>query len=202
MQALHLVGGFQEGKSVLWHAGASSVSISGIQLSRLAGASQIFVTAGSKNKIDFCVNTLGATAGFNYHTEDWSQKILEATNGKGVDLVIDFIGQSYFQSNLNVAAIDGRIVQLGTMSGVKLPAHVDISAFVRKRLRFEGTTLRSRDLQYQKKLRDTLVEHLDAFEKGQLKVLVDTVLPWEKIVEAHQKLEANTTTGKIICTID
>jgi len=200
-QAMYLVGGFTKGKSILWHAGASSVSIAGIQLSKVSGASAIYVTAGSQDKLDFCVSELGATAGFNYKTEDWSKEILKATGDKGVDIVIDFVGQNYFQGNLNVAARDGHIVNLGAMSGTKLPAGVDIGAFVKKRLRFEGSSLRSRDPDYQGKLRDKLEEYLPQFENGTFKIFVDKVFPWEEIVDAHKLMEKNVTKGKIICKI-
>ncbi|CZT01821.1 probable NADPH quinone oxidoreductase homolog PIG3 [Rhynchosporium agropyri] len=199
-QAMYNIGEFTKGKSILWHAGASSVSIAGIQLSKLAGASAIYATASSTEKLDFC-KSIGATAGFNYKTQDWAKEILAATDGKGVDVVIDFIGQSYFQGNLDVAAKDGRIVNLGLMSGAKLPADTDISAFVRKRLRFEGSSLRSRDGEYQGKLRDKLEEYLSKFEDGTFKIFVEKVFPWEQVVEAHQLMEKNTTKGKIICTI-
>ena len=200
---MYLVGGFAPGKSILWHAGASSVSIAGIQRSKADNASVIYVTAGSQEKIDFCVNELGATAGFNYHTQDWAKEILKATDGKGVDVIIDFVGQNYFQGNLDVAARDGRIVHLGAMSGTKLPAGVDIGAFVRKRVRFEGSSLRSRDEGYQGMLRDRLVEHAaPKMRDGGFKVLVEKVFPWEEVVEAHRLMESNRTKGKIICRID
>jgi NADPH:quinone reductase-like Zn-dependent oxidoreductase len=198
---MYKVGEFTKGKTILWHAGASSVSIAGIQLSKIGDASAIYVTAGSQEKIDFCVNELGATAGFNYKTQDWAKEILKVTDGKGVDLTIDYIGANYFQGNLDVAARDGHIVHLGALSGTKLPAGVDIGAFVRKRVRFEGSSLRSRDLDYQGELRDKLEEYLPQFEDGTLKILVDEVFPWEKIVDAHKLMEKNVTKGKIICTI-
>lgn len=199
---MYLVGEFKPGQSILWHAGASSVSIAGIQLSLADNASSVYVTAGSQEKIDFCMKDLGATAGFNYQTQDWSKEILKATGGKGVNVVIDFVGQNYFQGNLDVAARDGHIVNLGFLSGTKLPAGVDIGAFVVKRLRFEGSSLRSRDEAYQGKLRNTLVEHcLPKFKDGSFKVLVDKVFDWENIVEAHKLMERNETKGKIICTI-
>ena len=200
---MYLVGEYSPGKSILWHAGASSVSIAGIQLSKADKASAIYVTAGSQEKIDLCVKELGATAGFNYHTQDWAKEILRATDGKGVDVVIDFIGQNYFQGNLDVAARDGRIVNLGAMSGTKLPAGVDIGAFFRKRVRFEGSTLRSRDEDYQGKLRNTLVEHsIPKLKDGSFKVPIEKVFPWEDIVKAHQLMESNQTKGKVICRID
>jgi len=200
-QAMYLVGEFTKGKTILWHAGASSVSIAGIQLSKIGGASAIYVTAGSQEKIDFCVNELGATAGFNYKTQNWSEEIQKATDGKGVDIVIDFVGQNYFQGNLDVAAKDGHIVNLGALSGTKLAAGVDLGAFVRKRLRFEGSSLRSRDPEYQGKLRDKLEEYLSKFEDGTFKIFVEKVFPWEKVVEAHQFMEKDISKGKIICTI-
>ena len=198
---MYLVGEFGPGKSILWHAGASSVSIAGIQLSKADKASAVYVTAGSQDKIDFC-KELGATEGYNYHEVDWSKKILEATDGKGIDVVIDFVGQNYFQGNLDVAARDGHIVNLGSLSGTKLPAGVDIGGFVRKRIRYEGSSLRSRDEDYQGKLRNTLVEHaLPKLIDGSFKVPIEKVFPWEQIVQAHELMESNKTKGKIICTI-
>ena len=200
---MYLVGGFTPGKSILWHAGASSVSIAGLQLSRADNASAIYVTAGSQEKIDFCVREFGATAGFNYNTQDWAKEILAATDGKGVDVVVDFVGQSHFQGNLDVAARDGHVVTLSFMSGTKLPAGVDIGAFVMKRVRFEGSTLRSRDEEYQGKLRDQLVEHAaPRLRDGSFKVPVEKVFGWEDVVEAHLLMESNKTKGKIICRVD
>lgn len=173
-----------------------------MQLSKANSASKIFVTASSTEKLDFCTKELGATAGFNYKTQNWSEEILKATNGEGVDVVVDFIGQNYFGDNLKVAAKEARVVLLAFLSGVKLPEGVDISPILVKKLRIEGSTLRSRDVEYQGKLRDKLEEYLPRFEDGTFKVFVEKVLPWEKVVEAHELLEKNVTKGKIICTID
>ncbi|KAI9769497.1 MAG: hypothetical protein M1840_003974 [Geoglossum simile] len=78
-QALYLVGEFSPGKSVFWHAGASSVSSAGIQLSKYDGASAVYVTASSREKIDFIVNVLGATQGFNYKEQDIAKEIKKST---------------------------------------------------------------------------------------------------------------------------
>ncbi|KAL8653800.1 MAG: hypothetical protein Q9226_003700 [Calogaya cf. arnoldii] len=177
-QAMYLIGSFNPGKSILWHAGASSVSIAGIQLSAHDSASQIFVTAGSQSKIDFCVQELGATAGFNYHTQDWTKEILAATDGKGVDIIVDFVGATYFQGNLDAVAMDGRIVHLGAMGGTKVPEGTDIGAFVRKRVRFEGSSLRSRDEGYQGRLRDMLLEHaVPKLRKGEMNIFCGERFP-------------------------
>ncbi|KAH8166098.1 hypothetical protein CIB48_g2130 [Xylaria polymorpha] len=175
-QVLHFVGEFTAGKSVLWHAGASGVSIAGIQLSLDAGASAV-----STDK-------------------DWAQGILEATGGKGVDLIVDFVGASYFQKNMAVAAKDARWVILGLMGGSKLE-DVDIGMLLFKRIRVEGSTLRSRDPEYQGRLKDRLAEYIPDFESGKLKVRVDSVFAMDDIIKAHELMEKNVTTGKIICTI-
>ncbi|GKT59492.1 zinc-binding dehydrogenase [Colletotrichum tofieldiae] len=199
-QALFLVGKFAAGKTVLWHAGVSGVSIAGIQLAKDAGAAAVYATAGSRTKCEFVVREIGATAAFDYKTEDWVARIKEATNGKGVDIIIDFIGGGYFQKNLDVAARDAHIVQLGLLGGSKIDG-ADIEQLLYKRIRIEGSTLRSREIEYQGKLRDRLEEYIPHFETGDLKVVIDTVLPWEEIQKAHGMLEANSTSGKIICTI-
>ena len=201
-QALYLVGEFKPGMSVLWHAGASSVSIAGIQLSKADSASAVYVTASTQKKIDFC-KSLGATEGFSYKDGDWAQALLKHTDGKGADLIIDFIGAGYFDQNLEAAAHDAHIVSLGALGGSMLEKPVDISRFLRKRIRFEGSSLRSRDEMYQGKLRDMLVEHaLPRFVDGRFKVIVEKVFKMEEIQEAHRLLASNQTMGKLICTVD
>ena len=201
-QALYTVGCFTPGETVLWHAGASGVSLSGIQLSKAGGAKAIYVTASSQEKIDFC-KTLGATDGFDYKTQNWSEEVLKATGGKGVDVTIDYIGQGYFQGCIDAAAMDGRIVSLAALSGTKLAAGVDIAGIGNKRLRYEGSRLRSRDADYQGKLRDILVkEAMPKFEDGTFKVIVEKVFSWKDVAEAHKLMEQNTSKGKIICVVD
>ncbi|KAL6798437.1 hypothetical protein V8C43DRAFT_184276 [Trichoderma afarasin] len=199
-QALHLVLGFVEGKSILWHAGASGVSIAGIQLAKAAGASEIYATAGSDEKTKFITSELGATAAFNYKTQDWVSEIKAKTGGKGVDYIVDYIGGDYFQKNLDVAALDGSMLLLGTLSGGKVP-DADISMILYKRLRVLGSTLRSRDVEYQGRLRDRLETYLPDFESHKLKIYLDSVLPWDKIQEAHEHMENAKNSGKIVCTI-
>ena len=204
LQALHEVGGFRgEGtQTALWHAGASGVSIAGIQLSRLAHAKAVYATAGTDDKCAFLVRELGATAAFNYKkTGRWADDVLQATDKRGVDFIVDYIGASYFQQNLDAAALDARIVMLALMGGAELPAGVNIGAILGKRLRIEGSGLRSRDAKYQERLRDRLTEILPHFQSGELKLYVDKVMPWTEIQEAHKYMEKNVSMGKIICTI-
>lgn len=203
LQALHVVGEFHgdQGQTALWHAGASGVSIAGIQLTQLTGAPAVYATAGTDEKCAFLVRELGATAAFNYKTHNWADEVLRVTDKKGVDFIVDYIGAAYFQKNLDAAALDAHIVLLALMGGAELPAGVNISAILRKRLRIEGSGLRSREPEYQEQLRDRLTEVLPYFESGKLKLYVDKVLPWTAIREAHEYMEKNVSMGKIICTI-
>jgi NADPH:quinone reductase-like Zn-dependent oxidoreductase len=200
-QALYLVGGFTEGKSVLWHAGASSVSIAGQQLSHSSGATAVYATTRQDEKNKWLESELKTTKAFN-QTGDWATQVLEATDGRGVDLIIDFLGATTFAGNLKALARDGVMVCLGLMGGTKLPDGVDIGQLLFKRLRIEGSTLRSRDEMYQGKLRDQLVDHaMPKFQDGTFKVIIEKVFPWEKIQEAHELMESNKTKGKIICKV-
>ncbi|CAK7198728.1 hypothetical protein SEUCBS139899_001392 [Sporothrix eucalyptigena] len=203
LQALHEVGGFRgdKGQTALWHAGASGVSIAGIQLSLLAGAPAVYATAGTDDKCAFLVGEIGAKAAFNYKKSNWADEVLAATGKRGVDFIVDFIGANYFQQNLDAAALDAHIVVLALMGGAELPQGINISAILRKRLRIEGSGLRSRDPEYQERLRDRLTEVLPHFQSGELKLFVDKVLPWTEIRQAHEYMEKNVSMGKIICTI-
>ena len=109
---MYKIGEFEPGKSILWHAGASAVSIAGQQLSVANGASAVFATARSDDKCDFCVKELGAKAAYNTQKEEWDKAVLRDTDNKGVDIIVDFIAADAFAQNLNAAARDGHIVNL------------------------------------------------------------------------------------------
>lgn len=204
IKALFVVGGFQPGQSVLWHAGASSVSLAGIQLANsVGGAAAVYVTTSSQDKIDFC-KSMGATEGFNYMTGQWASAVLQHTGGRGVDLILDFVGAPYFNDNIDVAAVEGTVVSLGTMGGGVVPAGepVDISRILKKRLRYQGSTLRARGEEYQGMLRDKLVEMaLPRLVDGSFEVVVEKVFDWTDVQAAQELLASNTTKGKVICVV-
>jgi NADPH2:quinone reductase len=201
-QALYLVGCLNAGDNVLFHAGTSSVSIAGIQLAREAGARSVFVTAVSDEMVRLCEQKLGATKGFNYRTTDWVKGIHDATNGHGADVIIDFIGGDFAQKNIETAANEARIVQLTSMSG-SIVSNLDIGLLETKSLRWEGSWLRGRDLEYQAKLRDLLVEKaLPKFANGTFKVQMDRIFNWRDIQAVQAWMASNTSTGKIICILE
>ncbi|KAI9321509.1 hypothetical protein BX666DRAFT_1902949 [Dichotomocladium elegans] len=202
-QALFFVGNLQTGEDVLIHAGASGVGIAAIQLAKNAGAKRIFITAGTDEKVAFC-KSLGATHGINYKTQDWADIIAKETHGKGVNLIIDFIGKDYFEKNLATLSIDARMVILAFLSGPVLEK-VNIGPILRKRLRIEGSALRSRPLDYQIRLRDALyknvVEEHFAKSTGGYKLFIEEEFDWADISAAHRKMESNATMGKLVVKV-
>ncbi|EST09760.1 Alcohol dehydrogenase GroES-like protein [Kalmanozyma brasiliensis GHG001] len=213
-QALRTISGLQPGENVLIHAGASGVGLAAIQLARAFGAGKIYITAGSEEKIQFC-QEIGADKGFNYKTSDWAEELAKHTGAKGpagsVDVIVDFIGAPYFNGNLQSLKRDGRMVMLAFMGGAKIKETV-IAQLLFKRLRIEGSTLRSRTVEYQSDLvqgfvREKGLERLihgarDGEGKEGSKLVIHKVYSWKDIKEAHDEMEANKNVGKIIITVD
>jgi len=198
-QALVDLSKFNRGEKVLIHAGASGVGTAAIQLSKLLGASEIFVTA-SKEKHVLC-EELGANHCIDYRATDFSKVIQEITQGKGVNVIMDFLMAAYFQQNLNSLALDGRLVMLATMGGVTA-SEVNLVNILRRRIRIIGTTLRARSLEYKTNLTKGFMElTLDKFETGILKPVVDKVYDWKDVGLAHQFMEDNLNKGKIVLRI-
>ncbi|KAI0597808.1 hypothetical protein F4775DRAFT_558676 [Biscogniauxia sp. FL1348] len=202
LQAIHLVGGLEPGQSVLIHAGASGVGQAAIQLAHFGGASKIFTTAGTDAKCELC-KSLGGTFALNYRTgEDFAQVIERETQGKGVNLIIDLVGQEYWHRNTASAAMEAKIVIVAVMSGSKIEGF-DLRPLLNKRLWVLATTLRTRSADYQGKLRDIFVaEALPHLAKGTMQVTIDEVFPWSQVAAAHKKMESNANAGKLICTVE
>ncbi|KAG2171446.1 hypothetical protein INT43_009107, partial [Umbelopsis isabellina] len=204
-QALFFVAGFQKGQSVMIHAGASSVGTSCVQLAKLYGASKIFVTVGSDEKVKFC-EELGATKGFNYKKGDWAKELSEYNNGQGVDVIVDFIGKNYFSQNLESLAVDGHMVILAFLSG-PVVEKANLALMLKKRLRIEGSALRSRSLEYQARLRDAVEknvvqDHLAKPGHDHLRILIDKVYNWKDVIESHKYLESDQSMGKVVLKIE
>ena len=198
-QALVLYGNLQKDETVLIHAGASGVGTAAIQIVRELGA-KVFVTASS-GKHKTCLE-LGAEKAIDYKSEKFDEKILEFTNGKGADVIIDFISGPYFKQNLDSLNVDGRLIILATLGGGKVD-EFDMRKILVKRLSIIGSTLRSRSLDYQIKLTKEFSSFaLERFKQGKLKPVIDSVFEWNKAAEAHKYMEENKNIGKIILDIN
>lgn len=199
-QALHLVAAIEKGWNVLIHGGASGVGLAAIQLAKLAGADKVFATAGTDEKARF-IEKIGADQGINYKTQDFSEQVLKATDGKGVQIIIDVIGKDYWEKNVKSLSLDGRIVLLAMMSG-SVVDKLDLSVIWRKRGQLLCSGLRTRSVAYQTNLANRFErEALPSLVNGKMKLEIAKVFPWDKVSEAHAFMEAAQNIGKIICTI-
>ncbi|MDR6226051.1 NAD(P)H-quinone oxidoreductase [Desmospora profundinema] len=199
-QGLFWLGDLKRGERVLIHAGASGVGTAAIQLAKQAGAF-VIVTAGSEEKRNTCRN-LGAQVALDYKSGPFAPGIQEATEGKGADVVLDFVGASYWEQNLNSLAVDGRWILISTLGGTRVK-EVDLRSLMAKRIHLKATTLRSRSPQYKADLtREFALRALPLFQEGKLKPVIDRTFSWKNVSDAHRYMEENRNIGKIVLTID
>jgi putative PIG3 family NAD(P)H quinone oxidoreductase len=196
---LFMLGGLQAGENVLIHAGASGVGTAAIQLAHAAGA-RVFTTASSAEKLERC-QELGADVTINYKQESFVERVQEATDGQGVNLILDFVGAPYWADNLASLANYGRLALIGFLGGSK--GELDIGPILSKSLTVRGTTLRRTPLPQKIALvKDFSAFALPRFERGELRPVIDTVYPISEAPAAHRAMEANSNTGKIVLRVD
>lgn len=212
-QALFSLGKVSAGETVLVHGGASGIGTSAIQLAKTVPNVRIFATAGTTAKCEVC-ESLGADLAVNYKENPNFEKVIQekvqgsssTTNAASaaaagcVDFVLDFVGQQYFQQNLQLLKTDGRLVYLAMLSG-PIAEKIDLSPILRKRLTLMGSTLRARSLEYKTELVQAFSAHAsELLDNGTLKPVIDSVVDWSEIAAAHERMEQNLNTGKIIIT--
>jgi NADPH:quinone reductase len=188
-------GGLRPGETLLVHGGSSGIGTMAIQLAKALG-SKVIVTVGSRAKADACLK-LGAFSAINYKTQDFVAEVKTATEGKGVDVILDMVGGDYIDRNYEAAAIDGRIVQIATLGGAK--ANVNIVKLQVKRLHHTGSTLRPRS----NADKAAMVAAIEAkvmplFRDGRVKPVMDSTFPLEKAADAHRRIETSEHIGKIV----
>lgn len=189
------IGELENGESVLLHGGGGGVNTAAIQLVKaLAPDSPIFVTA-SEAKIDR-VAALGADRIVDYRTQDFAAEIGNATEGRGVDVILDHIGAAYLDANLRSLAVGGRLVVIGIMQGSDAP--ISLGRLMLKRQRVIGSVLRPRPRTEKTAIiADFRKSVMPLFERGQIAPVIDSVFALDRIVEAHKRMEASRHFGKI-----
>lgn len=188
----------QRGGSALVHGGGSGIGTAFIQLVKAVGATCV-VTAGSDEKCKRCLD-LGADVAVNYRTGDFVSAARDATDGAGVDVILDSIGGSYLEQNLGSLAIGGRLVLIGLMGGAK--AEISLGQLMLKRLQLLGSTLRGRTDAEKAGIVEGLMEQFAAaLESGEIGPVVDRVLPLEQAPEAHRVIKASEHFGKVVLSV-
>ena len=198
-QALFWNAGLKKDDYVLIHAGGSGVGTAAIQLVKDANAHPL-ITA-SRKKLDYCIK-LGAERAIDYRTDSFDNEVLKYTNNYGVDIIIDFIGADYFEKNIKCLNQNGRLIFLATLSGSKIK-EVDIRKVMSKWLSITGSTLRTRNPDYQIKLTKEFARYsIEKFKAGKLKPVIDKIYSWKDAAEAHKYIEANKNFGKLVLKMD
>lgn len=189
------LGGLVSGDSVLIHAGASGVGSAAIQLARAAGA-RVFTTAGSDDKLKLC-RELGAELAINYKQDKFRERVLAATDNRGVDIILDFIGAPYWNDNLAVAARNARLMLIGFLGTTK--GELDLGPLLQKAMTVSATTLRRLPPAQKADLAQALAAFaLGRFERGELRPVVDSLYPLARAADAHRRMESNQNLGKIV----
>ncbi|GIO06717.1 alcohol dehydrogenase [Brevibacillus reuszeri] len=200
-QTLFWIGKLQEKETVLIHAGASGVGTAAIQLAKKVAKATVIVTVGSDDKAAFC-KELGADYAINYKSAAFEEEVARITNGQGVNLILDFIGASYWKKNIASASIDGRIVLIGILGGREAEP-IDLMTLMGKRLQVTGTLLTPRSDEYKAQLSRDLTKHiLPLFASGEIKPIIDRIYPLEEIALAHVRMEENQNVGKLVFRIE
>jgi NADPH2:quinone reductase len=191
-------GRLQRGERALIHGGTSGIGTTAIQLGHALGA-VMFATAGSKEKCDACLR-LGAARAINYRQEDFVEEVKHATNGEGVDVVLDIVGGDYLQRNLACLRLNGRLVQIGLMSESK--STVDLRPLLQKRLTVTGSTLRARSPEEKGAIARALEAHVwPLLERGEVRPVIDATFRLARAADAHRALESGEVIGKVVLTI-
>jgi len=185
----------QAGESLLVHGGSSGIGTTAIQMAK-AFAARVFTTAGTEDKCQAC-RDLGAELAINYRTGDFVSECKAATNNKGMDVVLDMVIGDYMDRNIDVAAIEGRIVLIAGLNGYT--TKVNMLPVMLKRLIITGSTLRARSVEFKAEIAKNLKTRIwPLLGSNDIKPVIHTVIPLEQASEAHRLMESSEHIGKII----
>ena len=190
-------GHLQAGETLLIQGGSSGIGVTAIQLGKAFGAT-VIVTAGSDEKCQNCLE-LGADHAINYKTQDFVAEARRITGDKGVDVVLDMVAGSYVAREVECLAEDGRIVIIAVQGGVK--AEFNAGLVLRKRLTITGSTLRPRSEEFKGAIAKALREKVwPLLASGKVRPVIHSTLAAEEAAKAHELMESNQHTGKIVLT--
>lgn len=192
-----MLGRLRPGESLLVHGGSSGIGSMAIQLAVALG-SPVFATAGTDEKVAFC-ESLGAT-GINYRTEDFVQRVTDATNGRGVDVILDMVAADYLDRDVASLAVGGRVMVIATQGGSR--AGLDVRRLMGRRGSIHATTIRARPIEERAAIIAEVRAHVWPFiEQGRVRPVIDSVFPLEKAADAHRRMESSAHIGKILLAV-
>ena len=186
------------GEWLLVHGGSSGIGTMAIQLAHAFGA-HVAVTAGSAEKLEVC-RSLGAEVLVNYRAEDFVEAVKAATDGAGVDVILDNMGAKYLARNVDALAAYGRLMVIGLQGGTR--AELDLGVLLRKRASVAATSLRARPAAEKAAIVAAVREHVwPLIEAGAVRPIVHARMPLAQAADAHRLLESSTHIGKVLLTV-
>jgi NADPH2:quinone reductase len=190
-------GRLRAGESFLVHGGASGIGTTAIQMARAFGA-RVFATAGTDEKCAAC-ERLGAERAVNYNATDFVAAVMPLTNGNGIDVILDLVGAPYFSRNLDLLALEGRLLQIAVLHGAK--AEINLVRLLRQRLTITGSTLRSRSVEEKGAIADAVEKAVwPLVEAGKIRPVIHATFTLMQAAEAHRLMESGSHIGKIVLT--
>jgi len=191
-------GHLQSGETMLVHGGSSGIGLTAIQLAKAFGA-KVLCTVGNEDKVKACLN-VGADVAINYRTQDFVKETLNATDQKGVNIILDMVGGDYMQRNLSSLGVDGRLIQIAFLQPSK--TEVDWIGLMVKRLTFTGSTLRPRTAADKAQMASELKTKVwPLLEKAQCLPVIHQVFDMSEAVKAHELMESSVHIGKIMLKV-
>ena len=193
-------GQLRPGETVLVNAATGGVGLAAVQLASLLGASQVFATSRSAAKVAR-LRELGATCAIDISRQDPVQEIVNHTEGRGVDVIIDSVGGTVLEANMASLAVRGRLVNIARMGAPSGP--LDITAMWLKRLKLIGATFRTRTEEERLACVEACARDvLPLLEAGRIQLPVDRVFPLADIAQAHDYMQTDQHFGKIVLAVD
>jgi NADPH:quinone reductase len=181
------------GERILVHGGSSGIGSLAVQMANAIGA-EVFVTAGTDKKCQFCV-ALGASKAVNYNSQDFVEEL------PAVDVILDMAGGDFIAKNIKLAAEDGRICSIAFARGYR--AEVNFIPILMKRLMLTGSTLRAQNFAQKAVMVAELREHiLPAFADQRIKPVIDSVFGFADVGKAHARMASGEHMGKILLKVE
>jgi len=194
-----MLAAIKRGDTALIHGGGSGIGTASIMLLKQAGV-RVIVTAGTDEKCEQC-RKLGADVAINYKSGPFAPAVKAATEGRGVDAILDSIGGAYLAGNIESLAQGGRLVLIGLMNGTR--AEIDLAAVLRRHLKIFGSTLRMRPAIEKAAIVTAFLNQFGpALEAGSLRPPIYKVIPAAEAATAHRMMQASEHFGKIILKFD
>lgn len=192
------LGRAREGATVLIHGGTSGIGTTALMLCKAMGI-KTFATAGSEEKCEQ-IRVLGGEA-INYREVDFSQVITQRTHGKGVDVILDIMGGSYFEGNVAALARRGRLVIIGFLGGSSVK-DFSLPSLIEKQASVTGSMMRSRSAEEKAEIARSVQANLwPLLRQGKCLPIIDRVFPLAEAARAHQRMEEGEHIGKIVLQV-